>query len=465
MKKYDVIVVGGGGGVKVGRPVGDLGLKVAFIEKGPLGGTCLNRGCIPSKMLIHVADVASVIRDAHRFDIHVDSNFTVDFEKLVTRVSKEIDAEAASPLPLYEAHQNVDLYRHEAKFISNKVLEVNGEGITADKIFLAVGGRSQVPPIKGLDGTPYMTSESFLRNTKKPKKLIVIGGGYIAAELGYFYAALGVETHFIVREMMLRAEDTEVRQEFERAFADQFPVHFGYRPQEVSYEGGEFSVLCTNDDGIKKEFIGDALLVATGIKPWTDQLGIENTDIALDKKGFIKVDDYLRTNVEGVWAFGDCIGRYLFRHTVNFEGDYLFRTIFSDPLDEAIDYRPVPHAVFTHPQVAGVGKTEDQLKAEGADYVVGLNHYKDSAMGMALLSEYGFVKLLFCGKSRKLLGAHIVGDEASNMVHMLIAYQNMNATLDDILNTIYIHPALPEIVRNAARKAAVRFIEREKVGP
>lgn len=463
MKKYDVIVIGGGGGVKVGRPVGDLGYKVAFIEKGPLGGTCLNRGCIPSKMLIHVADVATGIRDAHRFDIQVNTDFTVDFEKLVTRVSREIDKEAASSLPLYEAHPNVDLYPYEAKFLSNKVLEVNGEEITADKIFLAVGGRSHVPPIKGLEDTPYMTSEGFLRNTKKPKKLMVIGGGYIAAELGYFYAALGVETHFIVRELMLRSEDTEVRQEFERAFSDQFPVHFGYRPQEVSYDDGEFTVRCTNDEGEEKNFTGDALLVATGIKPWTDKLGIENTDIALDKKGFIKVDDYLRTNVEGIWAFGDCIGRYLFRHTVNFEGEYLYRTLFADPKDEAIDYKPVPHAVFTHPQVAGVGKTEDQLKAEAVDYVVGLNHYKDSAMGMALLSRYGFVKLLFCGKSRKLLGAHIVGDEASNMIHMLIAYQNMNATLEDILETIYIHPALPEVVRNAARKAAVNFSEKEKV--
>ncbi len=154
---------------------------------------------------------------------------------------------------------------------------------------------------------------------------------------------------------------------------------------------------------------------------------------------------------------GDCIGNYFFRHSVNFEGEYLFDYVFGGKARLPITYPPVPHAVFTHPQVAGVGKTEDQLKTEGIEYVVGLNPYKSSAMGMALLSESGFCKILFDRKTRKILGGHIVGNEASNMIHMIIAFMCKHGTLDDLLHMIYIHPALPEIVRNAARKAKTAF--------
>jgi len=233
----------------------------------------------------------------------------------------------------------------------------------------------------------------------------------------------------------------------------------GYTPREVHYDDSTFTVMCLDREGKEHSLEGDALLVATGIKPWTDCLGLENTNVELDGRGFIKVDEYLRTTAENIWAIGDCIGRYLYRHTVNFEGEYLLRTLFEEPRDEPIDYPPIPHAIFTHPQVAGVGKTEEELKAEGVNYVVGLNRYADSAMGMALRSEMGFVKVLFDKNTRRLLGAHIIGDEASNMIHMLIAYMNMKATIDDMLRTIYIHPALPEIIRNAVRKACATWHE------
>jgi dihydrolipoamide dehydrogenase len=193
--------------------------------------------------------------------------------------------------------------------------------------------------------------------------------------------------------------------------------------------------------------------VAAGVVPNTDTLGLENTDIKVNDHGFIQVDDCLRTTAEGVYALGDCIGRYLFRHSVNFEGEYLFRTLFVEKRTEPIRYPPVPHAIFTHPQIASVGKTEDQLKEEGIDYVAGVNPYEKSAMGMARLSDHGFVKILIDRKTQKILGGHIIGEEASDMIHMIIALMTKDGTLDDLLNMIYIHPALPEIVRNAARKA------------
>ena len=453
MKHYDVVVIGSGGGTKLVRPVAKLGKKVAIVEKGPLGGTCLNRGCIPSKMLIHTAQLSSLIKDCQRFEIYIHGGYTVDFSHLVDRVCKTIDNESASIAPYYDDDPNIDYYREEASFVDEMTLQVGDETISADKIFLAVGARAAVPKIPGLEGTPYMTYQEALRHREQPEKLLVIGGGYIATELGYFYAALGTQTEFLVRSKLLRKEDDDVREAFQEAFSEQVTLRIKCDFQEVTYDKGNFSVRYLDGEGKDQVATGDALLVATGIKPWTDSLNLGATNIKCNEKGFIVVDNHLRTTQKNVWALGDCVGNYLFRHSANFEGEYLFRTLFENPSDEPIHYKAVPHAVFTHPEIAGVGKTEKELQAENIDYIVGKNSYEESARGMALLPKTGFVKLLFAKDSLKLLGAQIIGEEASNMIHMLIICIQMDATLHDLLEMIYIHPALPEIVRNAARKA------------
>ncbi len=457
VKHYDVIVIGSGGGTKLVRPVASLGYKVAIIEKGPLGGTCLNRGCIPSKMLIHAADVVRAIGEAHRFEVIPKENPEIAFSDLMKRVKATVDEESVSIAPLYDQNPNIDYFKGSCYFIEPKVIQIGNEKISADKILISVGAEPYIPEIKGLENVPYMTYEEALRLEKQPKKALVIGGGYIACELGYFYGALGTEVEFIVRSEFLRNEDKDVRAEFDRVFSERYTVHKGWRPIEVAYDQGIYLLTIEDSAGNRKTLDGDALCIFAGVKPCTETLGLENTHIATDERGFINVDDRLKTSQEGVWSLGDCIGQHLFRHSANFQGEYLFRTLYGDANDEPIVYPPMPHAVFSYPQVGSVGKTEDELIKEGADYVVGLNHYKNSAMGMALRSEHGFVKLLFDRESKKLIGAHVIGDEASNMVHMLIAFMSMNATIDDLLNMIYIHPALPEIVRNAARKAKANF--------
>ena len=452
-KHYDVIVIGSGGGTKLVSPVAKLGKKVAIIEKGALGGTCLNRGCIPSKMLIHTAQLASLIRDAKRFEISLTGDFEIDFEHLVKRVSKTIDEESKSISPLYEENPNIDYYPYEGHFVDNMTVEAGGMRLTGEKIIIAVGARAAIPKIPGLDTVPYMTYEEALRNTKKPKKLIVIGGGFIATELGYFYSAVGVETEFLVRSILLRPEDDDIREAFQEAFAKQVNLRLGCDFQEASYDNGLITVSYKNKEGALHKAEGDAMIVATGIKPWSDSLNLENTSIQVDEKGFIKVDEFLQTTQKNVYALGDCVGNYLFRHSANFEGEYLFRQLFGQETPQPITYKGVPHAVFSSPEVAGVGKTERELKEAKIAYIVGKNTYAASARGMALLPETGFVKLLFEKHTLKLLGAHIIGEEASNMVHMLILAIQMDATLHDLLGMIYIHPALPEIVRNAARNA------------
>ncbi len=452
MKKFDLITIGSGGGAKISSPAASMGLKAAVIEKDRLGGTCLNRGCIPSKMLIHPADVAMAIKEAHRFDIRNDPSFAVDFAKLITRISATVDADSDKIQASYSRHSHITLYSGTAKFLDDKVIAVNGEEITADKIFIAVGTRPTIPNIPGLAGTPFMTSTEALRLTTLPESMIIIGGGYIACELGHAYASLGTKTTFLVRSKLLRHEDAEISAEFHRVFSRHHAIHVGAVPTKVDYKQNTFHVQYTQE-GQSLTVSAQALLIAAGITSNADTLDLVNTGIALHPGNFIKVNEFLETSVPGHYALGDCIGRYFFRHSVNFEGEYLFDHVFGGKAKHPIHYPPMPHAVFTHPQVAAVGATEEELKAKGVDYVAGLNPYKNSAMGMALLSDHGFCKILIDRRSRKILGGHIIGPEASDMLHMIIAYMNMNATLEDMLRTVYIHPALPEIVRNAARKA------------
>lgn len=453
-RSYDVLVIGSGGGTKISTPASKLGLKAAIIEKDRLGGTCLNRGCIPSKMLIHPAEVAHAIKDADRYFIR-QKGFEVDFTDLVRATAETIDAESDSILPGYRKNDNLDYYHGTARFVGPRTVQVRGFELTAEKVYIAVGSRPYIPPIPGLAGTPYMTSTEALRLEKQPKRLIVLGGGYIAAELSFYYAALGTEVHTLVRSIMLRGTDTEVREHFEECFDKRVHgLHIGYLPEQVVYEDGIFKVSCVHREREERLVLeAEELLVSTGVVPNSDTLDLEKAGVAVDDAGFIKVDDHLRTSAPNTWALGDVVGNYMFRHSVNLEGEYLFRTTVAEPTDEAVDYGAMPFAVFASPQVAGVGETEEELKARGADYVVGRRNYAASAMGMALRSNEGFVKLLVDRKDRRILGCHIVGHEASVLLHQVITLMQLKGTLDQLLATTFIHPALNEIVRNAARDA------------
>jgi dihydrolipoamide dehydrogenase len=308
-----------------------------------------------------------------------------------------------------------------------------------------------VPHIRGLEKTPYLTYKEILRLEKKPRKLLIIGGGFIAVELGYFYAMMGTEVEFILRSTLMSALDDDIITEFTHSMSKLVTINCDPNILRVHHKNDTFTVMTENNI-----YDGDALLLATGMTPNTDILNLKNTDIACDDKGFVTVNDSLETTVKGVYAFGDIIGRHMFRHTANYEGEYVFSRVFKNHL-APIKYPPVPYAVFSNPQIAGVGESEKSVKEKNIPTIIAMNAYKKSAMGMALLSETGFCKLLFNKDTRALIGAHIIGREASTMIHMCIAYLKMNATVDDMSDTIYIHPALPEIVRNAVRDAIQQF--------
>ena len=220
----------------------------------------------------------------------------------------------------------------------------------------------------------------------------------------------------------------------------------------MSYQKEEFSI-CHKDEisGEKKVINADIFLIATGVAPNTENLGIENTSIQRDEKGFIKVNKHLKTQERHIWAFGDCTGPPFLRHLANFEVDYLLETLFDKMHQKSIDYSSVPHAIFSNPQIAGVGKTERELQEEHIPFIVGVCHYKDVARASAMRSCVGFVKLLFAKRTRVLLGAHIIGEDAATLCHILIPFLKSRSKAEDIRDMIYIHPTLPEAIRDAAR--------------
>jgi len=444
MKKFDVLVVGSGAGLEVASYAAQNGMSVALVEEGSLGGTCLNRGCIPSKMLIHSADVAETIKNSEKFGIKSNIE-NIDFASIIKRVSEVVDTDSSGIEQAVRKSGNPVLYKVRGKFIAPKRMQVGKEQIEAEKVFIVGGTRPTIPPILGLETTPYLDSTKALGLEKQPEHLIVIGGGYIAAELAHFYGALGTRVTILVRgNLMLSNEDEEIAEWFTKEFSKKYELLFNTQAESVSYQNDKFTITLKDSE---KKLESDQLLVATGRVPNTDILDVKTTGVEVDDKGYIKVNKYLETNVKSIWAFGDILGILPFRHTANDQVGFSLRNAFTD---KKVPFDPfaIGHAVFSSPQVAGVGKTEQQLKKEGIPYKIGRAELKDTGMGGAL-QENGLVKVLADDTGQKILGVHIIGHQASILIHEAIVAMKATGNVSAITNAVYIHPALPEWLQRA----------------
>ncbi|HVC35970.1 MAG TPA: dihydrolipoyl dehydrogenase [Candidatus Dormibacteraeota bacterium] len=442
LKTYDLIVIGAGTGLEIASFASQSNLRVALVDSGPLGGTCLNRGCIPSKMLIHAADVIETIKSSNKFGIKSQVK-SIDFDGLVKRVSDYVDHESKEIEDSISKSKNIDFYNTNAEFVKDKVLKVGVDHITAEKIFIVSGSRPVIPPIPGLNDIKYLTSKETLRIGHKPKKLVIVGGGYIAAELGHFYNAMGTAVTLIVRSnKLLENEDKEISEWFTNEFNNKVKIIFNSEVELLSSSGKSINVKLK---GRKEKIITDQLLVATGMSPNTDTLKVELTGVKLDDRGYIKVTKEFKTNVEGIWAFGDVIGIMPFKHTANEQVGSVIRNAFYD-MHETIDYHTIPHAVFSSPQVAGVGYTEQYLQENSIKYRVGKYELKNTAMGGAL-QENGLVKLLVDEKG-KILGGHIVGPQASVLIQEIVIAMKIG-DIKSISSAVHVHPALSEWVHRA----------------
>lgn len=426
---------------------------MAVIEAGPLGGTCLNRGCIPSKMLIHSADVIETIKNAHLFGIKV-KGYDIDFPSIIRRVTESVDEDSRSIEEGLKSVDNPKLFKEECRFVGHKTIRAGKETLTAGYILVASGGRPRIPKIDGLDDSGFITSDQALRLKTQPKMLTILGGGYVAVELAHFYGSLGTKINIVQRHgLLVPNEDEDVARAFTEIFRQKYNVLTGFEPTKVSKRGGsQYEVTVksvkSRDEKVLKS---DQLLVAAGRQPNSDGLDLDKTGVRTDEKGFIVTDPYLETNVKGIFALGDVVGHYLFRHSANLEAEYDFFNMLDPENKTPVDYSAMPHAIFSSPQIAGVGKTEQQLKGGKVDYVVRKYNYIDTAMGHAIEERTGFVKFLLERDSRRILGCHIMGVDASTLIHeVIVAMKAGDGSISNILRAVHIHPALSEVVQRAA---------------
>jgi mycothione reductase len=451
MKTFDLIVIGSGAGLNVAAGVAANGLKTAIIEDGPMGGTCLNRGCIPSKIVIHSAEVAETIHRSKEFGLSSKLQ-KVNFKFVTDRANNAVDADARNIEKGVKSENNPMLFKGLGKFVDKNTIEVNGQKLTGKKFVIAAGARPFIPPIEGLDKVKYWTSKEALRQTKFPKSLAVIGGGYIGVELGHFYSSLGCKVTIIQRgKLLIPREDQEVAKLFTKIWKGKMDIVTNANASKVEKKGK--NVVVTVKIGNKtKKVTAEKLLVATGVKPNTDTLQVEKAGIKTNKRGYIQVNKFMETNVKNIWALGDISGVYMFRHSANLEANYVLNNLLTKK--KAVNYYPMPHAIFTSPQVAGVGLTEQEAIQQNKNYLVGKAYYKNTGKGLALAEKDGFVKFIVDKKSKEILGCHIIGPEASVLLHeVLVAMKaDKKKALKILGDTVHIHPALNEVVQRAAFK-------------
>jgi mycothione reductase len=448
--KYDLVIVGAGSGNTL-QADKFAGWRIAVVEADRFGGTCLNRGCIPSKMLVYTADVAETVRQAGRFGIRADWEGT-DWQAVRQRVFGRLD-----PLPdKAVAHRRaggVDVFTGQARFLAPKIMRVGDEELRADRIVLAAGSRPKIPPIPGLAEVPYRTSDDIMHVEKLPSSMAVIGGGYIAAEMSHILGSLGTAVTIIERgEQLLSRHDADIRAAFTERYRERFDLALNATIQRVAATGAGVSVDLETPAGARR-VDAEVLLVAAGRRPNSDRLDLAAAGIEVDAHGHIRTDATMQTNVPGIWALGDLANHFQLKHMANAEARIVWHNILYPGEPRKADFPVVPSAVFADPQVASAGATEQDLQADGRRYIAATRPYRDTAYGWALQDTTSFVKVLADPETRLLIGAHIIGPQASLLIQPLIQAMCLGNTVDEVASgVLYIHPALTEVVEQALLK-------------
>jgi len=447
VKSYDVIVIGSGAGAIISDEAAAQGLKVALIDKGPLvGGTCLNWGCIPSKMLIYTADRIVEIEEAKKLGIEAEVK-NIDFHSIMERMRQSRQENQVHIREGLKQSKNLDFYEGEGYFVGDYLLEVNGEKLKGERIFIASGSRPFIPPIKGSENVDYLTNESVLELKESPDSLIIIGGGYIAVEFGHFFEAMGTEVTILeMADRLVLSEEPEISELLKSALSKRMGVYTNALAEEVKKsEHGVVVVTKDTNTGKRREFVAQRIMMAVGRRPNADILKVENTGVETDKKGFIKVNEYLETNRKDIFAIGDANGQQMFRHMANREAEIVTQNAFYGTKIK-VDYSAVPHAVYSYPQIASVGLTEAKAR-EDYDILIGRTKYFDIAKGEAMMEKQGFAKAIVEKDSSRILGFHIIGPYAPELIQEVVNAMTSGGGMEELGQGIHIHPALSELVQ------------------
>jgi mycothione reductase len=449
MQHFSLAIIGSGSG-NVLVPDDDAQGPVALIESGAFGGTCLNRGCIPSKILVHTADVAVQARTASGFGIDAEVT-AVDWPSIRDRTFSKIDRVSALGRSARAESGHVTLFDGRAHFTGPRELVIDGAaGITADRVVVATGSRPTIPPAIADSGVEFWTSDDIMRIDALPASMVIVGGGSVASEFAHIFSGLGVEIHIVNEADTLLAKlDTDISDHFTALARQRWDVRLsatitGVRRRDA---GGVTVVL---DDGT--EVGGDLLLVAAGRQPNTDDMGLEVAGVKVRDDGRVLVDEYGRTTADGIWSIGDASSPFELKHVANAEA----RTVAHN-LAHPEDLRPfrhewVPAAVFTDPEIATVGARLQDLAGK-RPFVQSTQPYHHTAYGWALQDSVGFCRLYADPVTGRLLGAHILGYQASLLIQPLVQAMSFGQGVASVARDQYwIHPALSEVVENALLK-------------
>ncbi|WP_164200717.1 mycothione reductase [[Micrococcus luteus] ATCC 49442] len=460
MPHYDLAILGSGSGNSLITPFWD-GKRVALIDGGVFGGTCVNVGCIPTKMFAYPAGLAAVPAEASRLGVELTRD-TVRWNAIRDRIFGRIDAISESGRR-YRAEEldNVDLYEEFVRFTGPRTMTTeSGTDITADQVVVAAGSRAVKPDVPGMDLPQVHTSDTVMRIDGPPSQVVVVGGGYIAAEFAAIFHGFGSEVVQVNRSgRLLRGNDEDIARHFAEAAARRWKLELGFSLQAVE-DTGDGRVTAVFDDGDGKQLCleTDIVLLATGRVPNTDRLGADAAGFDLEADKTLSVDARLRIlsngePLEGVYALGDIANRYQLKHVANREARVVAHNLENPDRPRSIDYTGVPFAVFSNPQVAAVGLTEDEARkdaADATDIVVAVQEYGSTAYGWAMEDSEGIVKLIAEKSTGRLLGAHIVGHEASVLIQPLVQAIALSTPVATLARGPYwIHPALTEVVENA----------------
>lgn len=449
MERFDVLVIGAGSGMLVASAALNSGLQTAVVENGPMGGTCLNRGCVPSKMLFYPADLATLIRESGKLGVNASLN-SINFGNIMTRMRKLVSEDSEASARAVESTPGLSWFKDVGEFVGDYMLKAGSETIIGEKIFIVSGARPKIPIIRGLDNVDYLTSDTVLELEAPPKSIVVLGGGYVGVEYAHFFSGIGTKTTLIQRPMkLLKGEEPEVSDLLKLLLDKRIDIFTGYEVVEVKQQSEFKTIVARNlNDGSLKEVKSEALMVAAGRMPNSDLLKPERTGVKVNERGFIKVNEYLETGKKNIWAFGDAIGKYMFKHVANYEAGIAWHNAIHEHKAK-VNYFSVPRAVFSEPQVASVGLGEAQAKQEHK-ILVGTALYKNTAMGAAMGNVDGFVKVIVERETGKILGGHIIGPQASVLIQEVVNAMNTDdGTFAPISRSMHIHPAMPEVVQNA----------------
>jgi mycothione reductase len=456
---YDLAIIGTGSGNSiVDERFADR--RVAILERGTFGGTCLNVGCIPTKMFVHPADLAASVD--HARDLGVDLSLGgVHWAQIRDRIFRRIDPISVSGRNYRsERLENVTLYEAHARFTGPRTIDTGtGQTITADQVVVAAGSRAVVPDIEGIASVTHHTSDTIMRIDELPRRMAIIGGGFVAAEFAHVFGSFGTQVTLVHRSgALLRAEDEDVSARFTDLARRRWDVRLGTLTTKVEEHDGGIR-LHLDEDGRPTTLEVDTLLVATGRRSNSDGLDLHLAGVDVDGAGLVVVDDHQRTTADGVWALGDVSNPYQLKHVSNHEARVVQHNLLhlDDPGSMVTsDHTNVPSAVFTSPQIAAVGITEQEARRRGIRYVTVRQAYGDTAYGWAMEDTSSFAKLIADPVTGRLLGAHIIGRDASNLIQPLITAMSLGVPAHEMARGQYwIHPALSEVVENALLGVAV----------